>query len=79
MVELLPEQKRKIERVISQISEEEGIGWWEARRLLHKFVCGGKCEYMISIVSMGRGGSGKTSFVALTTKYFMEIGHTSLL
>jgi len=31
------------------------------------------------IVSMGRGGSGKTSFVALVTKYFIEIGNTPLL
>jgi CO dehydrogenase maturation factor len=31
------------------------------------------------IVVMGRGGSGKTSFVALMTKYFIEIGHTPLL
>ncbi len=31
------------------------------------------------IVSMGRGGSGKTSFVALMTKYFIETGDTPLL
>jgi len=34
---------------------------------------------MRSIVSMGRGGSGKTSFVALMTKYFIEIGDTPIL
>ncbi len=34
---------------------------------------------MKKIVSMGRGGSGKTSFVALMTKYFVEIGDTPLL
>ncbi len=34
---------------------------------------------MKKIVSMGRGGSGKTSFVALMTKYFIEIGDTPLL
>ena len=34
---------------------------------------------MKRIVSMGRGGSGKTSFVALMTKYFVEIGDTPLL
>lgn len=28
---------------------------------------------------MGRGGSGKTSFVALMTKYFVEIGDEPLL
>ncbi len=34
---------------------------------------------MKRIVAMGRGGSGKTSFVALMTKYFIEIGDTPLL
>jgi len=34
---------------------------------------------MKMIVSMGRGGCGKTSFVALMTKYFIEIGVTPLL
>lgn len=31
------------------------------------------------IVSMGRGGCGKTSFVALMTKYFIEINETPML
>ena len=31
------------------------------------------------IVSMGRGGVGKTSFAALMTKFFIEIGDTPLL
>ena len=30
------------------------------------------------IVSMGRGGTGKTSFVALATKYLIEIGETPI-
>ncbi len=34
---------------------------------------------MKTIVSMGRGGTGKTSFAALMTKYFIEIGRTPLL
>jgi len=34
---------------------------------------------MRKIISMGRGGSGKTSFVALMTKYFIEIGDTPML
>lgn len=34
---------------------------------------------MKKIVVMGRGGSGKTSFVALMTKYFIEINDTPLL
>ena len=35
--------------------------------------------HMKKIVSMGRGGSGKTSFVALMTKYFIELGDVPLL
>jgi len=31
------------------------------------------------IVSMGRGGTGKTSFVALITKYFIEVKDTPML
>lgn len=34
---------------------------------------------MKRIVTMGRGGTGKTSFVALMTKYFIEVGETPLL
>jgi CO dehydrogenase maturation factor len=34
---------------------------------------------MKKIVAMGRGGVGKTSFVALMTKFFIEIGETPLL
>ena len=34
---------------------------------------------MKRLVTMGRGGSGKTSFVALMTKYFIEKGETPLL
>jgi CO dehydrogenase maturation factor len=32
-----------------------------------------------TLVSVGRGGSGKTSFVALMTKYFIEKGESPLL
>jgi len=34
---------------------------------------------MKTLVTIGRGGTGKTSFVALMTKYFIEIGGTPLL
>ena len=34
---------------------------------------------MRRLVTMGRGGSGKTTFVALMTKYFIEKGETPLL
>jgi len=34
---------------------------------------------MKMLVTMGRGGTGKTSFVALMTKYFVEIGESPLL
>jgi hypothetical protein len=45
MTELSPEQKKKVEKVISQVSEEEGMSWWEARTLIHKCICGGKCAW----------------------------------
>ncbi len=34
---------------------------------------------MKRLVSLGRGGSGKTTFVALVAKHFIEIGETPLL
>jgi CO dehydrogenase maturation factor len=34
---------------------------------------------MKKLVTIGRGGTGKTSFVALMTKYFVEMGATPLL
>ncbi len=34
---------------------------------------------MKKLVTMGRGGTGKTSFVALLTKYFVEVGSTPML
>lgn len=36
-------------------------------------------KHMKTFVTMGRGGTGKTSFVALMTKYFIDIGETPLL
>lgn len=45
MVELSPEQREKVEKVISQVSEEEDMGWWEARALIHKCICSGKCAW----------------------------------
>ncbi|MEM3597022.1 MAG: AAA family ATPase [Candidatus Bathyarchaeia archaeon] len=34
---------------------------------------------MKTLVTIGRGGTGKTSFVALMTKYFIDVGETPLL
>ncbi len=39
------EQRRKVERIISKISEREGVGWSEARTMLHKYVCEGECSW----------------------------------
>jgi len=38
-----------------------------------------KKKNMKTIVTMGRGGTGKTSFVALMTKFFIEIEETPML
>ena len=45
MTELSPEEKKKVEKIINHISEEENIDWWEARTLIHKCICGGKCGW----------------------------------
>src|SRR4030042_4755999 len=37
------------------------------------------CFTMRRIVTIGRGGTGKTSFIALLTKYFIEKNNTPLL
>lgn len=41
----LSEQEKKVEEVIKRISAIEGIGWSEARTMVHKYVCGGKCSW----------------------------------
>ena len=45
MTELSPQEKKKVEKIVSQVSEEENINWSEARTLIHKCICGGKCEW----------------------------------
>ncbi len=44
-VVLSPEERKKIEKLITQVSEEESIDKWEARTLIHKCICGGKCGW----------------------------------
>jgi len=34
-----------VDRIIACISKSEGIDWNEARRMLHKYVCEGKCDW----------------------------------
>lgn len=41
----LEEQRRKVERIIKEVSELEGVGRGEARKLIHKYVCEGKCGW----------------------------------
>ena len=38
-------EKGKVDTIINRISESEGVGWNEARRMLHKYVCEGKCDW----------------------------------
>jgi hypothetical protein len=44
-VVLTNEQTRKIQKLINQVSKEQGIDKWEARTLIHKCICGGKCNW----------------------------------
>ena len=34
-----------VDEIISRISESAGVDWAEARRMLHKYVCEGKCDW----------------------------------
>lgn len=35
----------KVNAIIKRISEVEGVGWKEAKRILHKYICEGKCDW----------------------------------
>jgi len=37
--------RNKVDAIINYVSKSEGISWSEARTLLHKYVCGGKCNW----------------------------------
>ncbi len=39
------EEKEKVEKIISQVKEEQNISWYEARTWVHKFVCKGRCDW----------------------------------
>lgn len=46
---------------------------------MKEIIGNGDEEKLKRLVTMGRGGTGKTSFVALMTKYLIEIGDTPML
>ena len=39
------EEKEKVEKIISQVKEEQNVSWCEARTWVHKFVCKGRCDW----------------------------------
>ena len=41
----LESDRNKVNRIIVHISEDEGVSQSEARRMLHKYVCEGKCSW----------------------------------
>ena len=41
----IKEQRRKVEMIIGQISELEDASQREARKLVHKYVCEGRCGW----------------------------------
>jgi len=41
----LESDRNKVNRIIIHISENVGVSWSEARRMLHKYVCEGKCGW----------------------------------
>jgi hypothetical protein len=70
-VVLSPEERKKIERVISQVSEEEGIYRWQARTLVHKCICGGKCGWYRT--QSEKAGFDRTSATTKQRKHVEEI------
>lgn len=41
----LESERSRVNKIITRISEVEEVGWSEARRMLHKYVCEGKCGW----------------------------------
>jgi len=41
----LESERSRVNKIITRISEVERVGWSEARRMLHKYVCEGKCSW----------------------------------
>lgn len=39
------EYRNKVDAIIGRVSEKEDISWSQARTILHKYVCGGKCGW----------------------------------
>ena len=37
--------KEQVETLIKYVSEREGVRWTGARTMVHKYVCGGKCDW----------------------------------
>ncbi|MCK4477524.1 hypothetical protein KAU88_03225 [Candidatus Bathyarchaeota archaeon] len=35
----------KVDMIINGVSEKEGVDWSQARAIVHKYVCGGKCGW----------------------------------
>ena len=54
-MDMSEEKRSKVEMIISRVSERQGVSWTEARTMVHKYVCGGKCDWY-------RTRSGKTGF-----------------
>ena len=38
-------ERSRVDKIIIHISESEGVSWSEARKMLHKYVCEGKCGW----------------------------------
>ena len=68
---LSPEQRQKIEKLISRVSDGEGIDEWEARTLIHKCICGGRCGWYKTWG--GRAGFDRSSVPVKQRKHVEEI------
>lgn len=41
----LSEKRKSVDEIIKRISAEKDVNWNEAKTMLHKYVCGGKCNW----------------------------------
>jgi len=42
---MVPSDREKVDDIISRISKDAGVDCVEAKRMLHKYVCEGKCDW----------------------------------
>ncbi len=44
-MEATEQEKSQVQAVISRVARDQGLDEQEARKLLHRYICGGKCDW----------------------------------